>query len=271
MITTSVCVLASTSSGNATLLFNPTDAILIDCGISKRYLTNCLSEHSLSVGGVSAILITHLHTDHVNEVTLQIASSNGIPLFCETRVAKAIERRFSELLTTISVTIIPFDVGEVLTHNSFQFQAFSVPHDSDGGCFGFRILSNQKHTISISTDMGYTSDEIIPYFLESDIIVLESNHDELLLKESGRPPHLIERILKTGHLSNLQCSELLTKILKRTKKEHTHIFLAHISQECNRIQLALETTENALVSNHIHGFTLYKTFKNTPSELLSLP
>jgi phosphoribosyl 1,2-cyclic phosphodiesterase len=95
--------------------------------------------------------------------------------------------------------------------------------------------------VTVATDLGHMPDDCIPSFLDADAVVLESNHDEELLWESGRPPELIQRILgPDGHLSNESAAEALAEIVGRSHPGRVqHVVLAHLSRDCNTPRLAL--------------------------------
>jgi phosphoribosyl 1,2-cyclic phosphodiesterase len=131
----------------------------------------------------------------------------------------------------------------------FLIRSFAVPHDSPGGCFGFSISAEdggREKKITIATDLGYVGPELPAQFADSDVIVLESNHDVRMLEESSRPHWLKKRIREIGHLSNDQCAQLVVQILDCSGRLPHSFVLAHISKQCNTQELALGCTGEIL-------------------------
>jgi phosphoribosyl 1,2-cyclic phosphodiesterase len=147
---------------------------------------------------------------------------------------------------------------------SFGVEAFEVPHDSPGGCFGY-VLTDGGSRVTFATDVGFPQERLVEHFAGSGTIVIESNHDPDMLERSGRPEWLKRRIRERGHLSNDQCAELLTAVLRRTTVLPAAVILAHISQECNTNPLAMRTATDALARESAGGVTVVETFKDRPS------
>ena len=64
------CTLASGSSGNCAVIKSGDTAILIDAGISMRRIKQGLAETGLLPEDLSAILVTHCHTDHISGIKM---------------------------------------------------------------------------------------------------------------------------------------------------------------------------------------------------------
>ena len=77
-----------------------------------------------------------------------------------------------------------------------------------------------------------------------DHLVFESNHDVDMEKNSGRPWHLIRRVLgRLGHLSNDQAAEALSRIVTSRTRQ---VILAHLSTECNTPEIAKRVVSQSL-------------------------
>ena len=241
--------LGSSSGGNATLIWNENKRILIDCGFSQLYMKEQLKRVDLTLEDIDAVLVTHIHTDHINPAILNKFIRAKIPLYCHINLADPIKRKYeaARRLNKIGmlnvITDTPFQIGD------FRIKAFGVPHDSDGGCFGYNVFyenGGESKKISLATDIGFLYDNIEDHFINSDLLMVESNHDIDMLDNSWRTQVLKNRIKSVGHLSNEECGELLTRILKKSEKVPQVIYLAHISKECNTQELALESNRNVL-------------------------
>ena len=79
---------------------------------------------------------------------------------------------------------------------------------------------------------------------DSDLVVLESNHDEEMLKVGRYPYYLKRRILSdVGHLSNEAAGDAIIDLVNKNVRS---ILLAHLSKENNFPELAVATIKNIL-------------------------
>ncbi len=147
---------------------------------------------------------------------------------------------------------------------SLGIEAFEVPHDSPGGCFGYSLVDGDAR-MTLATDVGFPQERLVRHFAGSQTIVIESNHDPDMLERSGRPEWLKRRIRERGHLSNDQCADLLTAVVRSSSVLPATVVLAHISQECNTNMLAVRTASGALARESAAGVTVVETFKDRPS------
>ena len=139
---TNVCVLASTSSGNCTVIWNDRVSILVDCGTGISYTEESLAGLGCSLRDISAAFITHSHSDHVNQYTLKRLMDLRVPVYCHAAVAKAL-RKFHPFLLEKNATFNAFSKsrGDL---EGFSYISFCVPHDSRGGCYGYSFFLNQS-------------------------------------------------------------------------------------------------------------------------------
>lgn len=265
--------LGSSSAGNCTLLRDGSHTLLIDCGFSNAYTRSALGSLNMNYSHISGLLITHIHGDHINKWTLKALIENRVPVFCSIEVAKILERKFDFIGQSGRTGIIHPVSGDMLSIAGFRVTGFPVVHDSEGGCFGYSILKGEngdQKKITIATDLGNAENGLEEKFADSDVIIIESNHDEEMLENSGRPYVLIQRIKKTGHLSNKQCSEFVLKILRKSVKHPSHIMLAHISSQCNTNKLAVGHITDTLISNNYKDIEIVETFKDRPGKKIAL-
>jgi phosphoribosyl 1,2-cyclic phosphodiesterase len=268
---THVCVLASTSSGNCTVIWNDRVSFLVDCGTSASYTEVELSALGLSFRGLSAVFITHCHGDHVNRGAINRLVEYGIPVHCHADVAKVLKKTFPALMEKKNA-VIAYTKGNGVC-KGFSFTPFGVPHDSKGGCFGYSFFlehAEGTHKISIATDIGCTEPDHVARFADSDIIVIESNHDVKMLTASRRPQWLKDRIVKIGHLSNDQCGAFMQKVIAVSKNMPAAIVLAHISQECNTNDLAKVSMHESLAVMQQSSVAIVETYREKPSIVVSL-
>jgi phosphoribosyl 1,2-cyclic phosphodiesterase len=239
-----ICPLASGSLGNALLVGTDRTQILVDLGISRRRLKAGLATVGADPEGIRAVLLTHTHRDHFSASAVAWCLGRRIPVYSTednlAHLAYDLDG-FAELVAAGLAQ--PID-SQTLHIGDVAVESFPVPHDSVGGCLGFRLTmggSHRRRAVAVATDLGHVPGDCIPAFLDADAVVLESNHDPRMLRASGRPPDLIERILgPQGHLSNGACAEALAQIVARSHPGRvSSVVLAHLSQDCNRPRLAL--------------------------------
>lgn len=232
------CPLASGSKGNSIYIGTSNTRILIDAGISCKALQEKLSLISVDIRDIDAILITHEHVDHIRGIS-SIALKHKIPIFANSDTAHAI----LETLDT-SPRFKIFSTGETFEFGDLEIHPFSIQHDTlDPVAFTIRTSSLK---LGFCTDLGFVSSLVKTHLKECDYLYIEANHEPYMVHASSRPMVYKQRVLsRQGHLSNQQCAELLAEIAHPDLK---HIHLAHLSEECNHPDRALEVIRASLPS-----------------------
>ena len=223
--------IASSSKGNAYVVEEDGQALLIDCGVSCK----CLKS-ALDVSRLCGILITHNHVDHVSGLK-RLLNCVDVPVFANEMTAEAVawQEKVDENAFVRFENGQPFEVGP------FAVSPFSIPHDA-ADPVGYLIRG--EATYFHGTDIGTPLDSIGLKLAEAEIATLESNHDLVMLRTSRRPPSLIQRIAgPRGHLSNDQACELVRRFASPRLRK---LFLAHLSHECNAPHLALGAMRKTL-------------------------
>ena len=255
-MSTRMTVLASGSSGNCTLVERSGFGFLIDVGLSTRRLSKRLADSGASWNSVKGVLLTHTHGDHWNETTLSKLLHSRIPVYCHAEhvpFLRKISRSFQQLWACDLVCA--YRANEVWNlADGISCRALPVQHDS-GATFGFRIempanLFEPPATIGYAADLGTWDAEIVDGLCDTDILAIEFNHDVGLQQASGRPPHLIARVLgDLGHLSNEQAAALLGAVLLNSREgKLRHVVQLHLSRQCNRPALAQQAARSRLFS-----------------------
>lgn len=232
-----MCVLASGSSGNCTLIKNSKSAVLIDAGLSAKELVRRMEPTGVSPDMIRGICISHEHSDHTAGIA-QLAARYGIPVFANRSTSEVLSRQpaFQSLTCRIFTTGQPFCI------DAFSIEPFSVPHDALDPV-GFAVTCHDVR-VGVVTDMGIATSLIKMRLKNCRAVVVESNHDEKLLRDAKRPEFLKQRILgRQGHLSNRAAADLLGEI---AGPQLEAAFLAHLSEDCNRGDIALETARAGL-------------------------
>ena len=228
--------LASSSAGNAALVCHENTHILIDAGISCRRITQSLAALSLTLDDLDGILITHEHVDHVRALgTLQ--KKHAVPLYASFGTAAALDYPAPYLHA--------FAADETFTIKDLQIRSFRTSHDAKESV-GYRIESSDG-SLAVLTDTGFITDDAHDAALGADMLLLESNHDVVMLKNGSYPYYLKQRILgECGHLSNETAAEFAVECVRAGTSD---ILLAHLSDENNSPQLAEYTVGRALQSS----------------------
>jgi len=245
----SLCVLGSSSAGNATLVWNSESALLVDCGFGPVYIERQMRLLGLRLSDLTGVLITHTHGDHVNGRSVQRLMKANVPLYCPTDLALPLQGIYPAVADAGHAGLLRLLAEPEAEVGSFLVRPFPVPHDSPGGCFGYSLfdgVNGRTRKVSIATDLAYPSRGLAGHFANSDALVIESNHDTEMLENSGRPIWLKRRIREVGHLSNDQCAEFLVQVIDHSHRLPETMVLAHLSQECNTGRIAMECAFDAV-------------------------
>lgn len=217
--------LGSGSRGNALVVEAGQTGVLLDCGFSVREIVRKLDRLGLSPDNLSAILITHEHSDHVAGA-FKLASRLGLAIRMTHGTFAALPTRLKQA-NGVDIQLIdshqPFEVGDL------TIQPFPVPHDAREPVQF--VFSDGRHRLGVVTDLGHSTPHIERILSACDALVLECNHDTTLLWDGDYPPHLKQRISSAlGHLDNAAASRLLATLdVSRLQ----HVIAAHLSQQNN--------------------------------------
>lgn len=255
-----LCVLASGSRGNSIYLRAGDMECLIDAGLSGEAIESRLESIGTSAGRIRHVFITHEHSDHISALrglarkyTFTVHTNANTYL----QIASLVRKR-----ADIRIFDGPFTLDGV------DVRPFPVSHDAvDPVGFSF-IFRGRK--VSLVTDLGQTTQAVAEGIRESEIIVLETNHDPGMLMRGSYPWILKRRIAgPTGHLSNQQACELLSHVWSDRVR---HVCLAHLSQENNTPETARQTIDRHLDTLLGPGPrpTVHLTYQDRPAEVISM-
>lgn len=229
-----ITTLASGSSGNCILVSHGTTHLLVDAGISCRRIKNALISLGLTPGDLTAILITHEHSDHISGLAT-LFKQYHLPVWCSRGTGRQLEYRIAFL----SEVLHTFEPGTSFALGGLTVTAFATLHDA-ADPVGYTFTDGLRKA-AIVTDLGLVTPVVEDSVRGSDLLVAEANHDPDLLMDGPYPYYLKQRILgRQGHLSNADCAALISRSGARS------VILAHLSAENNRPDLALETVRAAV-------------------------
>src|ERR1035438_8043788 len=254
-------ILGSGSSGNCAYVETDETRILIDAGFSLRQIRQRLATIGRAPENLTAVLVTHEHSDHVHSLPL-LSEKLNIPIYCNRPTQEAVEyQNQTRLACSIFETGASFEVGDILV------ETFSIPHDAQDPV-GY-LLRTSAGNIGFLTDLGHTTRLVFERIKPANALVLEANHDVKMLQDCPRRPwSLKQRILgRHGHLSNDAAADTAEQIMSA---ELRHLYLGHLSRECNRPELAHSVVNERLQKIGATHVCLELTSQATPCQTLSL-
>ena len=274
-------ILGSGSSGNCAYLETDSARVLIDAGFSPRQIRQRLATVGRAPENLSAILITHEHSDHICGL-LGLADKFQIPVFCNRETQAATIWTFKTKWSSRKRPALNgfdgddtvkskidwriFSTGDAFELDDLLVETFSVPHDAQDPV-GF-LLRTAAGNIGFMTDLGHMTKLVVERVRPVNVLVLESNHDIKMLQDSRRSWALKQRILgRHGHLSNVAAAEAAAQIMSA---ELRHLYLAHLSRECNRPEIAQHVMAEQLHHIGAKHVQLQLTSQDVPCETLGI-
>jgi phosphoribosyl 1,2-cyclic phosphodiesterase len=240
--------LYSGSSGNCLLVETSNTKVLIDAGESAKKISSALSSIDIDPLDINAILVTHEHSDHVKGLGT-FSKKYNIPVYANSKTWDAMEEQSVKIS---SDNIKKFTIEENFEIGDLKIHPFKIPHDAANPC-GFNIFSDNRK-ISIATDIGHMTSNIIHKLEDSSFILLESNYDPNILKCSSYPYLLKKRIAgPNGHLPNEEAGKTISFLANSGLES---VMLGHLSKENNFPELAYKTVVDELIQNNYNENSL---------------
>lgn len=229
-------VLASGSSGNATVVEAEGTAVLIDCGLSVRRLEQRATGLGLALSDLAAIAVTHEHGDHIGGVAA-LARRYHLPIYMTHGTWQA-----SSFSNERDVEVHVISPHEAFSVDALTLLPAPVPHDAREPC-QFVVACNGTR-LGVLTDLGSETQHIHQHFAGCGALVLEFNHDPELLSDCEYPDSVKTRIAgRHGHFNNGQARDLLDALISSRLR---HVLAAHISKRANDSALVQDILRNAL-------------------------
>jgi phosphoribosyl 1,2-cyclic phosphodiesterase len=237
-------VLGSGSRGNAVVVESGGSRVMIDVGFGPRALRQRLAAAGIEPESIEACVITHEHSDHIRGAA-RAAWRWQWPLF----VTKGtyVNSRLSLLDTPAAI----FRPGVTISFTDVDVATFRTPHDAEEP-IGVVVTERESGTrAAVCTDIGHASHTVRAMVRDVDILVLESNHDDVMLANGPYPISVQRRIAsRVGHLSNRECAQLVRESVSPRLKQ---VVLAHVSESNNTTQVAYESMRAALKTTRFRG------------------
>jgi phosphoribosyl 1,2-cyclic phosphodiesterase len=253
-----ISILASGSTGNATLLETERTTLLIDAGLGKKEMLRRFEALGRArPERVDAILITHEHSDHSSGAA-QMAREWDCPAYLTEPTHREILKMYADDPEKPArpaggpgrkakmERVEYIRAGERFEIGDIEINPFAIPHDAaDPVGYAFRTNGTK---VAIVTDLGYLPELVKHHLREADFLILESNHDLDMLKVGPYPWYIKQRVMsRTGHLSNNVVSEFLADSEVFDARAR-YLVLAHLSEQNNTPDIAQICAEQALAS-----------------------
>lgn len=236
------CSLYSGSSGNSIFVASENAKILIDAGLPGKSIESALKAIGEEPKNLNGIFITHEHSDHIKGVGV-ISRKYDVPVFAN----EATWRSMEPMIGSVKPHNIKLIQNGEIDFGDLEIYNYKLPHDAAAP--SSYTVTHKGKKIGVATDLGHFSDEVMEALRGSDILLIESNHDEEMLKFGPYPYTLKRRILSNvGHVSNEACGEAVVKLLDGNFK---NIILGHLSNTNNYPELAYQTVYNILTENGV--------------------
>lgn len=237
-----ICILASSSAGNAAFVATDRTRLLIDAGLSRREVTRRLAAIGEDIRSLDAILITHEHCDHTcGLVAVMKASERRIPVYLTHGTAPFVDWGESRPVLQLFQAGCCFSIGD------FEIASFTVSHDAQDPV-GF-TLTAQGVKVALATDLGYVTPNVTENLRNSDVVVLEANHDLEMLRVGPYPWSVKQRVMsRRGHLSNEVAADFIQNQLD---SRLSTLVLGHISEHNNHVPIVQRMGEKALAGRSL--------------------
>ena len=223
------CSLGSGSSGNSFIVKNNQTILMVDCGFGLKETIDRLEKYQINPSKITSILLTHEHEDHIKGA-FSLANKFQIPIYLSHGTYQMSHKKINDGYKIKFELINNFDSFMI---DDISVSPIPVPHDAREP-LQYRFDCMNK-SIAIMTDLGKITKHVVQKLLKINLLVLEFNHDEEMLKDSDYPASLKKRIYgEYGHLDNKESLKLLSSI---SHSELRWVVAAHLSEKNNKIEL----------------------------------
>ena len=231
--------LGSGSKGNATLVEWRDTCVMVDCGFSIRDTTARLQRLGKTPEQLSAILVTHEHSDHWKGVT-PLAKKFGLRVYVTAGTLKSRNVSLDSADFEIIDSHRPFQVGDLAV------TPVPVPHDAREPVQ--YLFDGDDHRLGVLTDIGSLTEHVEAQYSGCDALLVEANHDIDMLANGPYPAFLKERVAgQWGHLNNNQTARLVSLI---EQQRIQHLVIGHISDKNNSVDKVRGAIEAVFTQQH---------------------
>lgn len=230
-------ILGSSSNGNCGLLQTGHTKVLVDAGFSAKRIGALLESAGESLDAIDAVFLTHEHHDHAQGIR-GLAKRADLPVFANRDTAEAVQAKLKR-----AVNWQIFQTGTDFAFRDLNVRSYALPHDAyDPVGFTFTWghegdLFFPPRSLAWITDLGYIPEHVKEHMRQVQTLVIEANYDEDLLDQDERRPWATKQRIRGrhGHLSNNAAHDVIRELANDSLLES--VFLAHLSKDCNNVQL----------------------------------
>jgi len=253
-------VLGSGSRGNALVVESGNEALLVDAGFSFKDLVARCAAAGVDPGRLRGLVLTHEHGDHTRGAA-RAAARWALPVAASRGTLAALPRGLFRTIPTVAL-----ESARPVAVAGFRLTAYPTAHDAREPIV-LVVEDGEGRRVGVAYDVGSPTTALRHAIRGLDALVLEANHDEVLLRGSEYPPTVRARIAgRAGHLSNREAAELAASA---AHPDLGLLVLAHLSDRCNRPDLARATVETALHRTAFTGRVVVAT-QDTPTPFLEI-
>lgn len=236
-------ILGSGSRGNSVLIEANGTRFLVDAGFPPRVLADRLGAIGVAPASIQAVVVTHEHADHARGV--RAASARWSWSVYATSGTLVAARDLRDAGVTRLVAGMDVVIGDLVV------RAARVPHDAAEPVALCLTSASSGASAGIAYDLGAGTEAVAGLLGDLDLLVLEANHDEEMLRASSYPRAVRDRIAgRLGHLSNSSAARLARQVAGSTVQ---HVVLAHLSESCNTPARAVAAVQSALARSSFRG------------------
>lgn len=258
-----VCVVASGSAGNCTIIRHGDDVVIVDCGISKKRVVAALAELGIPEASVKGIVVTHEHRDHCAGVGV-LSRGLKVPVYATMGTLGGCKDVVKQLHGFVEVDdCTPFEIG------SMRVEPFPTFHDAANPfAVVVRPGREDERATAVVTDLGFVSTLAFERLKGVRTAVFESNYDPAMLQDGPYPWHLKQRISgRNGHLENAHTARALARLYEAGLR---NVLLAHLSETNNTPEVVLDTLARELPADVYAGTRFFLTYPDRPSEVVAV-
>jgi phosphoribosyl 1,2-cyclic phosphodiesterase len=236
-------LLGSGSRGNAVVLESGGSRLLVDAGFAPSILLDRMKRAEIAPESIEAVVVTHEHTDHIR----------GVRVLCE-RFGWAAYATTGTITASRDLTdcgAIHFRAGDGISIGDMDLLSVRSSHDAAEPVILVVTSRSTGARTGIAYDLGFATQSVSDALRDLDMLVLEANHDEVMLHSGPYPASVRARIAgRNGHLSNSSAGQLAREVAHRGLRQ---IVLAHLSEKCNTPRAALTDVGSAISRTRFTG------------------
>lgn len=233
-----VAVLGSGSRGNAVLVEGGATRLLVDAGFAAREIERRLHAVGTAPEELTGVWITHEHRDHTIGMGV-LARRFGLPLY----LTDGTRRACRDLLNGCDRVHL-YRPAHAVAVGDLRVEPFLTAHDAIDPVAVAVTEVATGYRVGLATDLGAPTAGVRHALRGCHVLILEANHDEVLLRDGPYPASVRSRIAgQRGHLSNQAAARLAAELHHPALAA---VVLAHLSRECNEPALAHDAVRRAL-------------------------